>query len=107
MWLIHVITIGSSGNATLAEVFCPSSGCGAVRPAKSSILVNTQFAGGAALSGIRTILQQGGQTVASGFTPVNFSITSGQTYAVMVSDNPTRAITLNGNAEYVATYVQA
>ena len=77
----HAITVGSTGSTTLAAIYCPQSGCGG-----SSILVNSQYSPSGALSGMYVVLASGGQTVATGFTPVVFSTNSGQSYTVTVSD---------------------
>lgn len=48
----------------------------------STIVVNSQYSGGGSLTGMYVLLQQGGNTISSGFTQVTFSVTSGQTYSV-------------------------
>jgi hypothetical protein len=56
-------------------------------PAQSSIAVNSVDTAGATLTGLYTTLLQNGATVpATGFTPVNFPTTSGQSYTVSASD---------------------
>ncbi|MDA4118600.1 MAG: hypothetical protein OK455_09680, partial [Thaumarchaeota archaeon] len=80
------ISVTATGSQTaLTALFCNTQGgCGG--STGSSISVGSQYTTGAALTGMYTVLQQGGQTVASGFTPVNFPTTNGQTYSVTVGD---------------------
>jgi hypothetical protein len=53
------------------------------------LTVNTQYSNGQSLSGLWTTLTQNGQVVASGFSPVQFTLVSGQQYVVAVSDYQT------------------
>lgn len=53
--------------------------------AASSLTVDSQ-ANGAALNGMYIALETGGSVVSSGFTPVTFSVTPGQTYQVLADD---------------------
>ena len=48
------------------------------------LTVSSQYSSGQALAGMWTVLQQNGQTVATGFTPVQFTLASGQQYTVTV-----------------------
>jgi hypothetical protein len=50
------------------------------------LTVGTQYADGAALSGMWTTLQQNGAVVATGFSPVTFNLLSGASYTVSVGD---------------------
>jgi hypothetical protein len=50
------------------------------------LTVNTQYADGAALSGMWTVLRQGSTVVGTGFSPVTFNLTPGASYTVSVSD---------------------
>ena len=61
---------------------------GAVNNARSSILVNSEYASGAALTGVYAVLERGGATVATGYTPVTFATASGLNYSVIISDSP-------------------
>src|SRR5579862_1383665 len=63
-------------------IYTPSSSA-ATGP---SILVVSKYLGGASLTGMYTILQQGRNTVGTGYTPVTFSVTSGQSYVVTVDN---------------------
>ena len=59
---------------------------GAIDITHSSIFVSSEYTSGAALTGMYAVLQQGGSTVSTGFTPVTFTTTSGTTYSVTVAD---------------------
>ena len=48
------------------------------------LTVSSQYSSGQALTGMWTVLAQNGQTVATGFTPVQFTLASGQQYTVTV-----------------------
>jgi hypothetical protein len=48
--------------------------------------VSSQYGSGQTLAGMWTVLEQNGQTVATGFTPVQFTLASGQQYTVTVGD---------------------
>ena len=54
----------------------------ALDPASSSLTVKTQDTSGATLTGYWAQLYQNGNTVASGFTPITFTLGNGQTYTV-------------------------
>jgi hypothetical protein len=60
---------------------------GAVKTASSSISVSTEYTNGATLSGAYAVLERGGATVATGFTPVTFATTSGLNYSIIISDS--------------------
>jgi hypothetical protein len=74
------ITAPSSGSTTLTAVYGTGGGS-----SSSSLVVNSQ-ANGQALNGMFVALEQGGSVIESGFTPVTFSLSAGQTYQV-VGDN--------------------
>jgi hypothetical protein len=78
----------SSSQTALDAIYCETvDGCGTPSgPAASSISVTSQYSGGTALTGIQAVIQQGGQTIGSGPTPVAFSTTNGLSYSVTVSD---------------------
>jgi hypothetical protein len=94
-------------------------------PAQSAVAVSSVDTAGATLTGLyTTLLQSGATTPTTGFTPVSFPTTSGQTYVVSVSDYgtnyfdhwhnevtgqdiPTRDITLtaaSGSLQLTAVY---
>lgn len=50
----------------------------------SSLTVGSRWANGTAISGMYAVLYQGGTQVASGYTPVQFTLTDGQPYQVEV-----------------------
>ena len=50
------------------------------------LAVNTQYSTGQPISGLWTTLAQNGQVVASGFSPIQFNLSSGQQYVVTVSN---------------------
>jgi hypothetical protein len=50
------------------------------------LTVSSQYGSGQALAGMWTVLEQNGQTVATGFTPVQFTLASSQQYTVTVGD---------------------
>jgi hypothetical protein len=60
---------------------------GAVDITHSSIFVSSEYASGAALTGVYAVLELGGSMVASGFTPVTFTTTSGLNYSLTISDS--------------------
>jgi hypothetical protein len=77
----------TSGALSFTAVF----NCSGSKPAPaprpdSSIIVNSDYMGGAALTGVYATLEQGGAVVASGFTPATFATTSGLNYSVIISD---------------------
>jgi hypothetical protein len=89
------VTITSSNSISIVATYCSASGCGGSTGASgvtagmpgSGISVTSQYTNGGSLAGMYAILQQGGATVSTGFTPVTFStVTSGQTYTVTVGD---------------------
>ncbi len=55
-------------------------------PPTSVLTVNSQNMAGNPQNGFWTTLTQNGQTVGTGFTPVQFTVTSGQQYTVTVSN---------------------
>ena len=57
-----------------------------VSAATTSSLAVTAQAGGSGLSGMFVALEHSGSVIASGFTPVTFSLTVGQTYQVVADD---------------------
>jgi hypothetical protein len=50
------------------------------------LTVNTQYANGNTLSGMWTVMSQGGTTIATGFSPVTFTLQAGTQYTVSVGD---------------------
>lgn len=50
------------------------------------LTVNSQYMSGQLLTAMWTTLSQNGQTVATGFSTAQFSISSGQQYTVAISD---------------------
>ena len=82
----HPVTITSTSSVALTAIYCQTQGgCGS-GSSGSSIQVSSQYANGASLTGMYAVLQQGGSTVSTGFTPVTFATTSGATYSVTVAD---------------------
>jgi hypothetical protein len=81
----HPVTVGSTGVVSLTAVYC-STGGGCGGSTGSSIYVSSQYSDGTALTGMYTVLQQGGQTVSTGFTPATFATSSGETYSVTADD---------------------
>ena len=84
-----------------------------------SLSINTQYSTGQSLTGMWAVLSQNGQTVASGFSPVQFSLSSGQQYSVAVSNygsavfdhwadngstNPVRPVTITQATTLTAIY---
>jgi len=82
----HPVTIGASGSLTLTAIYCQTQGGCSGTSTGSSINVISQYSDGSALSGMYTVIQQGGQTVSTGFTPMTFSSTSGGIYTVTIDD---------------------
>ncbi|MDA4132632.1 MAG: hypothetical protein OK454_05845, partial [Thaumarchaeota archaeon] len=58
---------------------------GATKTVSSSIFVSSEYTSGSALTGVYAVLEQSGATVASGFTPVTFTTTSGLNYSLIIS----------------------
>jgi hypothetical protein len=79
------VTADSAQTSLTAEYCATSGGCTAP-PAGSSIEVSSEYVGGAALTGMYTVLEQAGTVVGTGFTPVVFPTTSGVSYSVIISD---------------------
>lgn len=79
------VTADSAQTSVTADYCATAGGCGTA-PAGSSIVVSSEYSGGAALTGMYTVLEQGGTVVGTGFTPVTFPTTSGVSYSVIISD---------------------
>jgi len=60
---------------------------GAVHITHSSIFVGSAYTSGAALTGVYAVLELGSSMVATGFTPVTFTTTSGLNYSITISDS--------------------
>jgi hypothetical protein len=60
---------------------------GAANIAHSSIFVNSEYTDGSSLTGVYAVLEQDGATVATGFTPMTFTTTSGLNYSLIISDS--------------------
>ena len=84
-----------------------------------TLTVNTKYSNGQSITGMWTTLMQNGQVVASGFSPAQFTLVSGQQYTVTVSDyqstvferwqdtgstNPARTIAITQNMAVTALY---
>ena len=84
-----------------------------------SLTINSLDTTGKSLTGMYTTLSQNGQTLATGFTPVQFSLTSGQQYLVTVSNygqiffdhwadngstNPSKTISITQNTVLTAVF---
>jgi hypothetical protein len=82
----HPVTVTSTSSVTLAAIYCQTQGGCSSGSSGSSIQVSSQYANGSSLTGMYAVLQQGGSTVGTGFTPVTFATTSGSTYSVTVAD---------------------
>jgi hypothetical protein len=82
----HAVTVTSTSSVTLTAIYCQTAGGCSSSSSGSSIQVSSQYADGTGLTGMYAVLQQGGSTVATGFTPVTFATTSGSTYSVTVAD---------------------
>ena len=85
----------------------------------STLTVDSVYENGTSVSGYYAVLYQNGTAVATGFTPVTFTLNNNQRYAVQVqnyggygfdywadtgSSNQTRNISINSNAELLAVY---
>lgn len=55
-------------------------------PTTSTLTVKSQQTGGTTITGMYTVLSQNGNTVATGFTPAQFTLSNGQTYTVTVAN---------------------
>jgi glucose/arabinose dehydrogenase len=104
-------TVSITQNTVLTAVYKSTS--------TVSLTVNSQDTTGKSVTGMYTTLSQNGQTLATGFTPVTFSLTSGQQYLVTVSDygqiffdhwadngstNPSKTISITQNTVLTAVY---
>lgn len=82
--------------------------------------ISNKYDDGAGLSGMWTVLRQGTTTAATGYSPVNFNLNSGQTYTVTPSNYQditfhhwldtnstmaTRTVSITQNTNLVAVYV--
>jgi len=79
----HQVTITASAPVSLTAVY--TNMLGGVRNG-SSLLVESRYSNDTSLVGIYTELQQNGNIVSTGFTPVAFPVTNGQSYTVTVSN---------------------
>jgi hypothetical protein len=61
-------------------------GTGSPPPSGLTLTVNTADLGGSSFGGIWASIQSGGSTLATGFTPLSYSIASGTQYTVAVSN---------------------
>ncbi|MGI0005942.1 MAG: hypothetical protein ACREAI_05955, partial [Nitrososphaera sp.] len=88
-------------------------------PPTSALTIRSQNMSGGTLTGFWTTLAQNGQTVATGFTPATFTLTSGQQYTAAVSSygvwrfdhwadngstNPSRAVSIASDTTLTAVY---
>ncbi|MCL5069157.1 MAG: hypothetical protein M1368_12525 [Thaumarchaeota archaeon] len=80
---MHPILIPTSGSVSLTAIYSTSS-VGGIND--SSIFVSSEYTNGSQIEGMYVELSKNGATIASGFTPIAFTATSGQTYAVTPSD---------------------
>jgi hypothetical protein len=84
-----------------------------------TLTINSQSLGGSTITGLWTVLTQGGATVASGFLPITFTLNSGQQYTVTISNyqgyafdhwqdngstSPARSITITQNTALTALF---
>jgi YD repeat-containing protein len=85
----------------------------------STLTVDSIFENGTAVSGYYTILYQNGNAIATGFTPVTFTLSDNQQYVIQVQDyggygfdywadsgsaDQTRSISIDSNAALLAVY---
>ncbi|MEW5840010.1 MAG: Ig-like domain-containing protein [Thermoproteota archaeon] len=110
------IMLASAFSGILGQLAAQQEAAG---QAPVTLTVNTQYTGGQAVTGLWTTLAQNGQVVATGFSPVRFSLTPNQQYVVTVSNyqsyiferwdngstNPARAISIAQNTAITANYV--
>ena len=83
------------------------------------LMINSQGSGGGTITGMYAILQQNGAVIATGFTPVQFSVTKDQTYSVEVQNygtnyfqywadtgsvNALQTVTPSSSASFTAVY---
>jgi hypothetical protein len=86
---------------------------------QSQLTVASQDSAGSPISGYYTVLSLGGNVASSGFTPANFAVLDGQSYAVQVdnfgacqfdhwadtgSTTSSRAISVSGDTQVTAVY---
>jgi len=74
------ITLASGGSVSLTSVYSSSSG------GSSSISVTSSYFSGSSLSGMYVALEQNNQIVATGFTPVTFSVSTGSIYSIVAEN---------------------
>ena len=75
--------VGSNAATSLAATYSSSGSGGS--GGGSSITVNAQY-DGSSLSGMYVALEQGGTVIGSGFTPITFSLVTGDSYQIL-ADN--------------------
>jgi len=93
----------TSGASSFTAVYY----CIGVVSIDSSILVTSEYTGGAALTGVYAVLEQGGATVATGFTPVTFATMSDLNYTVIVTNSTNAYFSEWGNGITTDTIVVA
>lgn len=80
----RTVTVTATGSrTTLVAIYCPIQGGCSVG---STINVASRYSNGSSLVGMFTELQQNGNIVSTGFTPVSFAVTNGQSYTVTAFD---------------------
>ena len=70
---------------TVSLIF-PMHGLASAQASTVSLTINSQYVNGQPLTGMYTTLSQNGQTLSTGFTPMQFSLSSSQQYVVAVSN---------------------
>jgi hypothetical protein len=92
----HPITITSSAPVSLTAIYCSiQGGCGS--SSGPEIAVGSRYSNGSSLVGMFTELQQNGNIVSTGYTPVSFPVNNGQNYTVTVSNYGTNYFNQWGN----------
>lgn len=78
----YPVTITDGGSVSLMSMYCSSPGCAET----SSITVSSGYSPNSSLVGMYVILEQSGQILATGFTPVTFAVSGNATYSIVAED---------------------
>jgi DNA-binding beta-propeller fold protein YncE len=109
------IYVANQGGNTISVV---NGDNGGVPPSQSTLTVGAQTIAGQSLVGFYMTLSQGGNAIASGFSPATFTLNDGQSYVVQAEDYGlchfdhwadtgnagTRTISISNNTQTIAVY---
>lgn len=78
----YPVAMGNGTLIALMSTYCRGSACGG----NSSITVNSAYAPGSSLNGTEVLLEQDGQILTTGYTPVTFNVRGSATYSILAED---------------------